>query len=204
MARCSFGFHRLNVTRILFLILATGCSLAGGCAIGIGIGGKERIVCGFMWVRRLQSPGALVVDQRSIGGILRAKTSDDGLALGYSALTTVSPSDVSNPPNRSEGFRWPLGVAWKDGRGVLHEAGWIVTRVPEPTKESLLHRGNVGVGLFLSRRTIGCFGGVADKVFVEIPADGDQVYVVEYDSKRPFDSSFFRHEGRPLNAMETK
>lgn len=177
------------------LVLSLYPVLLAGCALSIGRSNNDKYVCGLLHLGRSRQGATTVIDQHVIGLDVRGGTSDDGVTLGYSALTTVFPSDANHEEPKL-GFRWPLGIAWEDeSTGVIHEIGWLATRVPSPDDVSLAHHTQLGMGCMMSRRTMGAAIGYRDRVRIEAPVDRNTFYVVRYESDRPFGSVFVAING---------
>lgn len=177
---------------VLCAIVVGVLALAGapGCVVSIGRPGHERIVCGLCHIGRVTNGSTTTVTQQAMGVDLRLGTGNDGATIGYSRLTTAFPEGATGPPAKM-GFRWPLGFAWRDdSSGVLHELGWIATRVPEPGRVSLTHDCELGLGAMLSRRGPAAVVGYRDRLTVEAPPDDDAVYVVRYESDKPLEAVF--------------
>ncbi len=161
-----------------------------GCAISIGAPAGEKVVAGLVYVARSTRGDTRIVDQHVIGVDLRVGTHDDAIAIGYSGMRTVFP-DEGHRSDPKTGFRWPLGVAWTDAEtGVVHELGWITTRVPQPDEVGLVHHRLLGAGCMFSRRCLGAVAGYQDRSYTEVPPDRDAIYVVRYESNKPFASVF--------------
>lgn len=163
-----------------------------GCAVSLGTGGGERWIGGFAHVSRSSTPAATVVRQRVLGLDIRCGTRDDGLTAGYSDSRVVFPTRAQEKMPRL-GFRLPLGFAWREG-DVVHELGWIVTRVPEPKEVSLTHHIRLGAAIMASRRCVGVLAGYNSRTCVEAPVERDAVYAIRYDSRRPFATVFYESD----------
>lgn len=182
--------HLANVS----LGLATAFHLsATGCAVSLGTGGGQRLIGGFTYVSRSTRPSATVVRQRVLGLDIRLATRDDGIVAGYSDSRVVFPTRA--PATHPQlGFRMPMGFAWKEG-DVTHELGWIVTRVPEPEEVSLTHHIRLGAAVMASPRCVGVLAGYNSRTCVVAPVDRDGLYVVRYESDKPFDAILWAQIG---------
>lgn len=175
--------------------VAVTLSLVSACAVSFGGPQPVKTVVGLLHIARAVKGETVTIDQHVLGIDIRFATHDDGITLGYSVSTTVFPK-YGHMPTPATGFRWPLGVAWFDSDvGVFHELGWIATHVPEPGDVSLTHRRQLGAGCTFSPRSKGAAVGYRDRLFVEAPIDRDALYVVRYDSNKPFDAVFTAHYG---------
>ena len=176
--------------RLLSVASMLTLAAVSGCAVSIGGPGHERTVCGLCYVGRATNGVTTTVTQHVMGVDLRVGTTNDGATLGYSGLTTAFPGDATTPPP-AIGFRWPLGFAWGDpSEGVIHELGWIVTRIPESGDVVLTHDRRLGAGGMFSRRGPGVVLGYRDRLTVTAPPDDDAIYVVRYESDKPLEAVF--------------
>ncbi len=172
-----------------WLIILAGVLAAASCSFSVGTRSQHlESVVGYA----AQCHGASVFRRGTFGLDLRLGGESDGVALGWSAITSVVPSPgTAREERRATGWEYapPFGVTKREEDGDQHWIGWVLFTRKAPTAVvHFFHRSRLGANVDLSRSDEGiAVGGEWSTVLYAEPGHQGP-YLLRFSSLRPCDA----------------